>query len=158
MLHDQFFSPTLDTKDPTPGAKRYPLLLVSTFVECGVDQQLNKMPRTNEVLPGRSAYKNEDDATSAVNSRPEYRVTSPEFFATQRSALLTPQLNGAYRDYSAVVSNCWISSPESASCSAWRPSFICCWLVVPVNGSIPICMANRKTICAGLVPNRLAIV
>ena len=25
---------------------------------------------------------------------------------------------------------------------------MCCWLVVPVNGSMPICMANRKMIWA----------
>jgi hypothetical protein len=60
--------------------------------------------------------------------------------------------------YSKIVSIRWISSLESVSCSAWRSSFICCWLVVPVNGSIPICMANRKMTCAGPVPNRLAIV
>ena len=60
--------------------------------------------------------------------------------------------------YSATVAIRWSSSVESENCSAWRSSFICCWLVVPVNGSIPICMANRKMICAGAVPNRLAMV
>src|ERR671924_1452637 len=37
--------------------------------------------------------------------------------------------------YSAIASIRWISSAESASCSASRSSIICCWLVVPVNGS-----------------------
>ena len=47
--------------------------------------------------------------------------------------------------YIPIVSSRCRSSGPIVNRSDCRSSVICCGFVVPVNGSMPICIANRKT-------------